>query len=159
MISIQSAVFVEECRGQRIYDFLVQPNDRDYQRWWPGIHLQFHRVRVGGDPVGDLVYMDEYIGKRRLRMQAVVIEAAPGRKITWQMKTLVRLPAWVTIEFADEPEGVRITHTVRAGYTGPGRLLDPLLRLYLTPSFACAMDRHAQFEFRALGRLLHDPRG
>ena len=71
------------------------------------------------------------------------------------MKKVVRLPAWLTIEVVDSADGVVITHTITAGWGGVGRLLDPLLRLYLSPDFAVAMDRHVHTEFPLIGERLH----
>lgn len=83
MLTVESAVFVEGITGRQITDFLLSPSDDRYRAWWPGTHVQFHVVapgRQGGVAHrGDLVWMDEYIGSRRLRMSAVVIEARPGR--------------------------------------------------------------------------------
>jgi hypothetical protein len=31
------------------------------------------------------IYMDEYVGARRLRMKGIVIEALPGRRLVWQL--------------------------------------------------------------------------
>jgi hypothetical protein len=46
------------------------------------------------------------------------------------------------------------THTIRAGFRGLGRILGPLLRLYLSDEFERAMDEHAQAEFPMLGAML-----
>jgi hypothetical protein len=45
--------------------------------------------------VGDVICMDKYVGKRRVQMTAVVIEAVPGKRITWQMKAMIPLPVWL----------------------------------------------------------------
>lgn len=54
--------------------------------------------------------------------------------------------------------GVLLRHTIAAGWAGPGRLLDPIWRLYLSDSFAADMDEHAHTEFRRLRDLLHPAR-
>ena len=48
-----------------------------------------------------------------------------------------------------------ITHTIRAGFAGAGRILDPLLRIYLSESFTTAMDEHGKTEFPKLRDMLH----
>lgn len=158
MIVLQTTTYVPGLRGQEIYDFLTHPDDRSYQRWWLGTHLQLHLVG-GGDggegSVGSEIHMDEYIGTHRLRMNAVLTEAVPGRRLVMRMKKLVRLPATLTLAFDDDAGGVRIVHTLRAGYAGPGRVLDPLLRLHFTPAFERAMDAHVRTEFAKLRDLLH----
>lgn len=158
MIVLQTTTSVRRLRGQEIYDFLTHPDDASYQRWWLGTHLQLHFVgapSARGGGVGSEIHMDEYIGAHRLRMNAVVTEAVPGRRLSMRMKKVIRLPATLTLEFEDDADGVRIVHTVRAGYAGPARMLDPLLRLHFTPAFARALDEHVHTEFARLGELLH----
>lgn len=41
------------------------------------------------------------------------------------------------------------------GYEGIGRVFDPVLRLYLSPKFAQAMDEHVRTEFPKLRDMLH----
>ena len=159
MLTIESQVTVAGLTGAEVTDFLLQSNDAAYQAWWPGVHLQLHPVAAGrADHIGDTVFMDEFIGTRRLRMDAVVTEVERGRKLAWQMKKGVRLPVWLTLDLTDGDGGVTIRHTITAGWTGVRRLLDPLFRLYFTPAFAAAMDRHAHTEFPRLRELLHHPK-
>ncbi len=155
MLVLQTTTHVPGLRGQEVYDFLTHPDDRSYQRWWLGTHLQLHLVGAGDGGVGSEIHMDEYIGTHRLRMNAVVTQAVPGRLLVMRMKKLVRLPATLTLEFADTADGVRIVHTLRAGYAGLGRVLDPLLRLHFTPAFARDLDAHVHTEFAKLRELLH----
>lgn len=155
MIELTTKVHVEGADARQITDFLLSTGDEAYRRWWPGTHLAFHTVRRLPGDVGNLVYFDERVGTRRLRMYGIVLEARPGKRLVWQLKRGVRLPAWLVVELEDHVGGVTITHTIRAGFRGVGRLLDPLLGLYLTPHFRESMDEHAKTEFRRLGELLH----
>lgn len=50
--------------------------------------------------------------------------------------------------------GVMITHRIRAGWAGWGRILDPLFRLYFSRSFAAALDTHVRTELRLFGERL-----
>jgi hypothetical protein len=156
MLTIRSEVTVPGLTGAEVTDFLSDCTDAGYQKWWPGVHLHLRPVAVGNaDHVGDAVFMDEFIGKRRLRMTAVVVEAEPGRKIVWQLKKGICLPAWLTIEVTDRAGCVHVRHTITAGWTGPGRILDPLLKMYFSPRFAAAMDRHVHTEFPLIRERLH----
>ena len=150
MISIQSGLFVEGITGREVFDFLLGATDEDYRRWWPGTHLRLHALERHEGHVGDVFYMDEYVGRRRVRMKGVVVEAERGRKIVWQFKRWVRLPVRLTLELADRGGGVVLRHTITAGFEGPGRVLDPLFRLYFSPAFAAAMDEHVRAEFPML---------
>jgi hypothetical protein len=74
------------------------------------------------------------------------------------MKRGIRLPAWLVLELEDDERGVTVTHTLRAGFAGIGRALDPILRRLVPASFRTSMDRHARLEFEKLGTLLHGHR-
>ena len=160
MLTIESTVFVQGVCGQEIFDFMLACTDKDYRRWWPGTHLRFHTLKrgPGEDHVGDTVLMDEYVGKRRVRLSGVVVEAVPDKKIVWQLRKGVILPVRLSIELLDRDGGVALRHTISAGFRGFGRILDPLLRLYFSPGFAAAMDHHANTEFALLGERLIEAR-
>ena len=154
MLTVRSQVLVEGITGSEITEFLLHPTDDRYRAWWPGTHLHFHVVSASPGHVGDVVWMDEYVGGRRLRMAGVVDAVEPGRRIVWQLKRWVRLPARLRLELTDEHGGCLVRHTVEAGYQGLGRILDPFLRLYVTPRFAAALDEHVRTEFPKLRDLL-----
>jgi len=154
MITMQSRVRVPGINGAQLLDFMLNCTDDRYQAWWPGTHLAMHTVEGRPEEVGSVIYMDEYVGRRRLRMKAVVAEVLPGSRVVWQFKQGIRLPARLILETAGEDGGILLTHTLEAGFRGPGRLLDPLLRLYLSPAFEQAMDEHARTEFPMLGTVL-----
>lgn len=150
MLTIQSTIFVAGITGREISDFLLNCTDERYRGWWLGTHLQLHVLARGNDHVGDVVFMDEYIGKRRVRMTGVVVEAVPGKKLVWRLRKGVRLPVWLALELTDHDGGVRLRHTIRAGLSGVGRVLDPLFRFYFSRGFAAAMDEHVRTEFPLL---------
>jgi hypothetical protein len=66
----------------------------------------------------------------------------------------VRLPAWLVLDLEDTPDGLVVTHTMQAGYGNIGRILDPLLRLYLSKKFEKDMEAHAHYEFPKLAEML-----
>lgn len=144
MHTLQSKTHVEGVTGKQITDFLQGCDDAAYQRWWPGTHLHYRMQ-------GNTVFMDEYVGKRRLKFTGVVSEVVPGRKLVWTWRGLVRL----VLEFEDDPKGVRVTHTICAGFQGLGSVLDPLFRLYLSKRFERSMDVHVKTEFPRLAHVLH----
>lgn len=157
MISIQSRVHVSGISSAQLIDFMLNCTDEQYQAWWPGTHLALHTVERRPGNVGNVIYMDEYVGTRRLRMKAVVTElvAEPaGSRLVWQFKMGLRLPARLAMEANDDATGIALTHTIEAGFRGAGKILDPLFRLYLSKRFEQAMDEHAQAEFPMLGTML-----
>ncbi len=154
MISIQSRVEVSGAAGAELIDFMLTCSDETYQAWWPGTHLAFHTTQRFPHDLGNRVYFDEYVGKRRLRFKAVISAITPGRKIVWQMVKGFKLPVWLTLQATDKRDGVLVTHTVSAGFSGIGRLLDPLVRLYFSEEFVAELHRHANTEFHKLAELL-----
>jgi predicted secreted protein len=155
MLALESSVLVDGITGSEITELLLNPSDARYRAWWPGTHLRFHVVASARGHVGDVVWIDEYIGSRRVRMSAVVVEAQPGRQITWQFKRGLRLPGWLRLQLDDRPDGCLVRHRVEVGYRCAGRFLDPVLRLYLSTRFAAALDEHVHTEFPLLRDYLH----
>ena len=158
MINHTVELAVQKATAEQIYDFMIAPCDRRYSEWWQGEHLQFHIIKPGNDNhLGDLVFMDEHIGKNhRLVFNALVVAADRPNKITWQMKKAgIRLPAFVTLELHDSPEGIRLKHELKIGFSGFGRIIDPLIRLYFTKSFQDALDEHCNIEWDKLAEYLN----
>jgi hypothetical protein len=153
VITHRTCVDVDAVTPGRIYDLMVNPTDAAYRQWWPGTHTRFHVVRRDSStsPTGDVVVMDERVGRRRLRFHGVVRVAEPGRRIVWQLRKVVTAPAWLDVTLCDIPSGTRVEHTLRLGFSGLlGTLTDPLIRLYFTDEFANALTAHAKTEFLLL---------
>ena len=89
-----------------------------------------------------------------MKIDGWVVRHTPGKEIVWQMMKGVPLPARLALEFVDDDTGVNITHALKAGFEGIGRMIDPILRLYLTGEFAKDMEEHAHIEFTRLVRML-----
>ena len=155
MLEMTTVVPVKGITGKAVIDFFISCTDQKYQHWWPGTHFAFHTLQRTPNEIGNLVYFDEMVGTRRLKFKGVVIEYIPGYKIVWQMKKRFRLPAWLVLETAQTPDGVTITHTLKAGFKGIGTILDPLLRLYLSSKFQQDLEDHANYEFNRLADILN----
>jgi hypothetical protein len=160
-LTLESELTVTGLTGREVTDFLLDPADDRYQDWWPGTHLAFHRTSEGpgAGHLGDSVLMDEYVGSRRIRMVGEVVDAIPGERIVWRMRPWgLRLPVHLTLTLHTEVRDVRVRHVITAGWTGRARVLDPLWGIYLSRSFAGAMDRHVRTEFPLLRDLLRGGR-
>lgn len=148
---------VPNATAEQFYDFMINPTDKRYSEWWQGEHLQFHIVKHGKkNHLGDIVFMDEYLGKdRRLTFHAKVITANRPNKIEWQMmKWKFRLPAIVELALANSDEGVKLKHELRIGFKGIGKILDPFIRLYFNKKFQQALDEHCKIEWYKLAEYL-----
>lgn len=155
MITIRSEVSVAGMSANDVFNFLMNCTDGDYQQWWPGTHLAFHTLKRVPSDVGNIVYMDEYVGKRRLQMHGVVRKAVPGKEIVWQMRQRINLPAWLSLALEDADGGVTIVHVVTMGYSGVGAFLDPLIRFFFSADFERDLHEHVKVEFNKLRNLLH----
>jgi uncharacterized protein YndB with AHSA1/START domain len=154
MISLRTSVHIAGIHAGDVFDFMLNPSDHQYQQWWPGIHVQFHYLEQRSGYIGSRIYMDEFVGRRRLRMNGTVSEVVPGKRIVWRLRALLPLPARLSLDLTDDSSGVVITHTTQAGFSGVGAMLDPLIRLYFSDSFARELDRHVRAEFARLGAML-----
>jgi hypothetical protein len=154
MIIMKTKVNVKGITGKAISEFLLNCTDEDYQRWWKGTHLSFHTIKRYPNNLSNLVYFDEHVGKYRLKFKGVVTEIIPAKKLVWQIKKVVKLPGWLTLEFEDSNDGVRIIHTIAIGFNGIGRIFDPILKVYFSDEFEKEMDKHAQIEFNKLADIL-----
>lgn len=155
MLSITTSLRVDRLSGLDVTGFLSTCDDERYRQWWPGTHLQLHTVQGEPGQVGSLVFMDEYIGDERHRMTGEVMQISPGKKIVWQVRWWrLRLPVRLVLDLQDDDDGVRINHSIHAGYAGIGRILDPLFRSWFSPAFQAAMDAHVRTEFPKLRDLL-----
>ncbi|MFC1863917.1 hypothetical protein ACFL1Z_08205 [Thermodesulfobacteriota bacterium] len=154
MIEMRTEVEVKGVSGMNISDFMLNCTDEDYQNWWPGTHLAFNTLKRFPNNLGNIVCFDEYVGKHRLKFEGIVVKSLSGKEIVWQMKKVMRLPAWLVLEFKDIEDGVVIAHTIKVGFEGIGRVLDPLLRLYLNKDFENDLEKHAHIEFTKLAEIL-----
>lgn len=154
MLVFESRVDVGGLTGRDVTDFMLACTDEQYRSWWPGTHLQLHAQWRGAGGVGDVMVMDEFVGRRRLRLRGVVEAVEPGSRLVWRFRKVVRLPARLSLELTAVPGGVSVRHTITAGWTGIGRVLDPLLRLYFTPRFRADLDAHVRTEFPLLRDFL-----
>jgi len=153
---------VPNASAQEFYDFMINPTTERYQAWWPGEHLDFRIVKHGrSDHVGDIVYMDEYIGEgnRRLKFHAQVKSVKRHRQIVWQMRKFgLLLPAYVVLGLKDTPKGLIVTHELRLGYKGLGKLLDPLIKLYFNDDYRYDLEGHCKIEWHLLAAYLEELR-
>ena len=157
MIKHTVELVVPNAYAEQFYDFMIEPCDQQYSGWWPGEHLKFHIVKSGDENhLGDIVFMDEYLGKnRRLTFNAIVVTAKRPNKIEWQMKKAgLRLPAIVGLTLCDTAEGVKLKHELRIGYSGIGRLLDLFIKTYFNNSYQNALEEHCKIEWFRLAEYL-----
>lgn len=106
MLVIESRVDVAGLTGRDVTDFMVACTDEQYQNWWPGTHLQLHTLGRTTGGVGDMVVMDQFVGRRRLRLRGIVEAVEPGRRLVWRLNaaavsrpaTQVRLDSGLSVK-------------------------------------------------------------
>lgn len=159
MIRYATNLVVQNAKAEQFYDFMINPNNENYCAWWPEEHLKFYITKSGDERhLGDEVYFDEYLGEsRRLKFFADVITANRPTNIVWQMKKFgIRFPAFLSLEFTDIEKGLKINHELRIGFGGIGKILNPLIRIYFTKSFANALEKHCLEEWPRLTEYFMD---
>mgnify|MGYP001350288213 FL=1 len=68
MIVFKTEVEIKNIFPEQITDFMIDCTDEKYSQWWPGVHLAFHTIKKKPGNIGNLVYFDEFVGKRRLKI-------------------------------------------------------------------------------------------
>ena len=154
MVILKTNVKVKGITTKDIYDFMLNCTDEDYQKWWKGTHLQFHTVKRYPENLGNLIYVDEFVGKYRVKGYAVITKLVPYSEMMWQIKMKIKIPAWFIMKFNELSDGIEILHIISAGFNGVGRIFDPLIRLILNEDFDREVIKHAHEEFPKLAEML-----
>ena len=154
MVTLKTVVKLKGVTSKEVYDFMLNLNDADYQRWWKGTHLICHTVKKYPGDIGYIIYADEFVGKYRVKGYCVITELIPNREMVYQIKVGIKIPAWFIMRFEDLDDGINLVHIVEAGGHGIWRIFDPLLRLYLNKSYEKALTEHAHTEFPMLAAML-----
>lgn len=154
MIHLQTIQYVPGLSAAKAYTFLLDFETADYQAWWPGTHLLAKSLRRVPGHIGNRTLVDQHIGPYRLKMIEETTALIPERKISLRVRGIGGLPVRMSYEFDEDEDGLTITYTTTAGFTGPLRLLNPLFRVYFTQGFAAALDEHLKEEFLRLAELV-----
>ncbi len=159
MFSLITRTHVAGLSGREITDFLSTCDDDGFRWWWPGTHFHLHTAKGTPGTPGSVIFMDELIGPRRVKVRCELVELVPGRKLVWQLRgPLFRLPVKLIFQLEDDEGGVNAEHAIEVGYAGPGAFLDPLLRLFFPARFSADKDEHVRSELPKLKDLLHQRR-
>lgn len=154
MVTLKTVVKLKGVTSKDVYDFMLNLNDDDYQRWWKGTHLICHTVKKYPGDIGNVVYADEFVGKYRLKGYTVIIKLVPCREMVYQIKVGIKIPAWFIMKFEEREDGISLEHIVEAGGQGIWRIFDPFIRIYLNKSFEENLTAHAHEEFPKLAAML-----
>jgi predicted transport protein len=151
-------VTVNNASAEQFYDFMINPNDKNYNEWWAEEHIQFHITKKGDkNHLGDNVYFDEYLGKKRkLKFHAVVIVADRPNKIIWQMKIAsLKSPFFVKFELTEKLNKVIVKHELMLGYEGIGSICDSFIGLVFNKEFRADLEKHCNIEWQKLAEYLN----
>lgn len=154
MIVFKTEVEIKNVSPEQITDFMIDCTDEKYSRWWPGVHIAFHTIKRKPGNIGNLVYFDEFVDRRRLKFKATVEEYERGKIICWRMVKMIPLPAYLTIETEKWEGGTKLVHTLAIGFNGMFRFLNPMIKFFIPSGMEKELDEHAKIEFPALTGLL-----
>ncbi len=154
MVTLKTVVRLKGVTSQEVYDFMLNLNDVDYQRWWKGTHLICHTVKKYPGNIGNIIYTDEYAGKYRIKGYSVITKLVPYREMVYQIIMGIKMPAWFIMRFEDLEDGVNLEHIVEVGGQGIWRIFDPIFRIILSKKFEKALAEHAHAEFPMLAEML-----
>jgi hypothetical protein len=143
------------CLAGRSPIFCRPAPTKPFRGWWPGTHFHLHTVKGTPGDIGSVVFMDELIGDRRIKVTCELVELVPGRTLVWQLRRpLFRLPVRLILQLKDDEMGVEIEQSIEAGFSGFASRLDPVFRLFFPARFAAAKDEHVRTEFPKLRDFL-----
>ena len=143
--------------AKQFYEFMINPPPNVYAHWLPNEHHEFHIVKQSKTtPVDDLIYFDQHISpKHRLRFYAVTKTANKPNRVVFQMRKFgVNIPAFLELDFCDTPDGLLLTETLRIGFNGVGKLLDPFIKIVYNKTFFEALNQHHKREWQNLAEVL-----
>ncbi len=155
MFSILTRTHVPGLSGRDITDFLSTCTDDAFRSWWPGTHFHLYTVKGSPGSIGSVVFMEEAIGERRIKVTCELVDLVTGRTLVWQLRRpLFRLPVRLVLQLKDDDTGVAIEQSIDVGFSGFASRLDPLFRLFFPKRFAAAKDEHVRTEFPKLRDFL-----
>ena len=86
MFSLLTRTHVAGLSGREITDFLSTCNDEAFRGWWPGTHFHLHTVKGTPGTIGSVVFMDEMIGNRHVKVTCELTDLVPGKTLVWQLR-------------------------------------------------------------------------
>jgi hypothetical protein len=156
MKQIKSIIQLEGISGNSILDFLINCDTEKYNQWWEGTHLDLYTIKKFPNNIGNIMYMDEYVGKYRLKFKGIVENYIPGKLLLWRFLFLgIKMPFWLSLEVEQiDNNNIKLIHTVYGGFKGIGKIFNIFIKKYFSDDFRKAMDEHAHEEFPKLKELL-----
>jgi len=148
--------------AEQLYGFMINPPPEVYAHWLPDEHHEFHVVKHSKTtPVGDLIYFDQHISpKHRLKFYAVTKIANKPNRVVFQMRKLgLNIPGYLELDFNDTSDGLLLTETLRIGFNGFGKILDPFIKIVYNKSFFEALNAHHKREWANLAEVLSKFKG
>ncbi len=151
MIVFQTTGTVKNLSARDTQNFLLNCTDEMYQKSWPGVHIQKHPIKKGGpDHIGDVIYAFEHVGKHTIEVTMKVTEYIPEKILKFRVKMGIAgslVPVYLHVETMDMPEGVHLLNRFSLGWSGIGRILDPVIGFFFPKELRDAMDEHVATEW------------
>jgi hypothetical protein len=107
-------------------------------------------------PVGDLIYYDQHIGqKHRMKFYAITRTADRPNRVVFQMRKFgINLLGYLDLYFSGTAGGLDLTETIRIGFSGFGKLIDPFIKLVYSNLFFKELNGHHKREWAKLAEIL-----
>lgn len=155
MITLKSVVTVHGTTAKELYDFMLTCDDKAYNEWWPGTHLRWTITKKCPGGIGNIIYSEQILGGHLDIGGSIIRKLVPPTEMHYQVRRLgMSIPVRFTLRFHQVGDDVRIDHIIEAGFSGLGRILDPVFRAILSERYDAIMDDHVHEEFHRLATLL-----
>ena len=117
------------------------------------VHIKFHTLKHSNKVLGNKVYFDEYVGKKRLKFKAIISDYQPNYCIEYQMIKGVKLPIWLRMEFTQQGSEIEVMHAIKVGFSGWFKSVNYLISPFITKKFVMDLENHAEEEFNRLSKM------
>lgn len=158
MIVMHTTNTVKELSAKVTQEFLMNCNDEMYQKSWPGVHIQKHLIKRGGnDHIGDVVYAFEHVGKFTIEVKMKVIKYIPEKLLEFRVfmgKIGSLVPIFLLVETEDCPEGVHLSNKFLIGWNGIGKAFDSIIGIFFPKELRDAMKEHTIIEWPLIAASL-----
>jgi hypothetical protein len=157
MIIMHTTSTVKDLSAKDTLNFLINCNDEMYQKSWPGVHIQKHQIKRGGnDHIGDVIYAFEHVGEFTIEVRMKITKYIPEKLLEFRVsmrRTGFLVPIFLIVETEDSPEGVHLSNKFLIGWNGFGKVFDSIIEMFFH-KLRYAMEEHTKIEWPLIAASL-----